>query len=88
MVEVPVKFESNGSWVTSQLEITDDHIVLKAPYDCDVPYHSITDVVQENQILTIVATLDALKESVFRIASGEKVIVVLEGRFCFLAIIF
>jgi helix-turn-helix protein len=81
MVEVHVKFESNGAWVASKLEITNDHITLKAPYNCDVPYRFITDVIQENQmnqILTIVATLESSKESLFRIRSVEKTITVLQ----------
>ena len=80
MTEVPIKFESDGSWVTSKLEITHDQITLKAPYNCDVPYRSIIDVIQEGQILTIVASLEKGKESVFRITSSEKIITVLRKK--------
>lgn len=77
MAEVPVKFESNGSWVTSKLEISNDRITLKAPYNIDVPYRSIIDLTQKGQIFTVIATLEKGNESTFRIASVEKILVVL-----------
>ncbi|MCL2460825.1 MAG: hypothetical protein FWF19_05700 [Euryarchaeota archaeon] len=80
MAEVPVKFESDGSWITSKLEITDAHIALKAPYNFDVPYRSIIDLTQKGQILTVVATLEKGEESVFRIASVEKILVPLRKK--------
>jgi len=80
MAEVPVKFENDGSWITSKLEITDAHITLKAPYNFDVSYRSIIDVTQKGQVLTVVATLEQGKESVFRIASVEKILVPLRKK--------
>ena len=80
MAEVPVKFESDGSWITSKLEITNTHITLKAPYDFDVPYRSIIDVTQKGQVLTIVATLEKGEESIFRIASVEKILIALRKK--------
>jgi len=79
MAEVPVKFEKDGSWITSKLEITNTHITLKDPYNYDVPYRSIIDVTQKGQILTIVAALEKGEES-FRIASVEKILIALRKK--------
>ncbi len=80
MTEVPVKIEKNGSWITSKIDVTQNGITLREPYNQDILYRSIIDLQQHKTVLIITASGEAKSENQYKIASVEKVLVVLKKR--------
>ncbi|MFH0966460.1 MAG: hypothetical protein V1862_02090 [Methanobacteriota archaeon] len=56
MAEVPVKLEKNGSWVTSKIEIAKESLILKDPYNVEIRYNDIIDLMQRGQLDSLVVT--------------------------------
>jgi len=80
MAEVPVKLEKNGSWVTSKIEIAKESLILKDPYNVEIRYKDIIDLMQRGQVDTLVVTGPDKKEKIYKIASVEKVLQVLNKK--------
>ncbi len=80
MAEVPVKLEKDGSWVTSKLDIGKDSISLKAPINETIPFRSIVDLQMRGQMITIVCTQPDKTEKLYKVASVEKVLQVINKK--------
>ncbi len=80
MTEVPVKIEKDGAWVTSKIDVTESGLSLREPYNKDIPYRSIVDLRQHKTVLLLTATGESKTENHYKIASVEKVLVVLKKR--------
>jgi helix-turn-helix protein len=76
MKSVPVKVEHEGKWVPTAMGIGEDRIRIGAPLDCEVLYKSVVDLEEKKNQVVIAAGANA--ESVYRIASVEKVLTVLK----------
>lgn len=77
MAEVPAKLEKGGSWVTSRIDIGNDGIVLKDPWNVTVSYRSIVDLQKRGQMITLLVTMPDKTERPYKIASVEKVLTIL-----------
>ena len=77
MAEVPAKLEKGGSWVTSRIDIGNDGIVLKDPWNTTVSYRSIIDLQKRGQMVNLVVTMPDKTERAYKIASVDKVLTIL-----------
>ncbi len=76
MKSVPVKVEHEGKWVPTTMGIAEDRFRIDAPLNQEIPYKSVVDLEEKkNQVLI---TVGAEGEAVYRIASVEKVLLVLK----------
>ena len=80
MAEVPVKLEKGGSWITSKIEIAKDSLILKDPYNVELPFKNIIDLQQRSQVDTLVVTAPDKSEKTYKIASVDKVLQVLNKK--------
>ena len=80
MTEVPAKLEKDGSWVTSKIDIGNEGITLKDPWNTTVSYRSIVDLQKRGLMVTVLVTTSNKKEQAYKIASIEKVINVLSRK--------
>ncbi|PWR75797.1 CheF family chemotaxis protein [Methanospirillum stamsii] len=77
MAEVPAKLEKGGSWVTSRIDIGNDGITLKDPWNTSVSYRSIVDYQKRGQMVTMIVTMPDKTERTYKIASVDKVLTIL-----------
>lgn len=80
MTEVPAKLEKDGSWVTSRIDIGNEGITLKDPWNTTVSYRSIVDLQKRGLMVTVQVSTSNKKEQAYKIASIEKVITVLSRK--------
>ncbi|MCM2466818.1 CheF family chemotaxis protein [Methanoculleus oceani] len=76
MKSVPVKVEHEGRWVPTTMGIGEDRFRIEAPLEREIVYKSVVDL--ERKKNQVVITAGAEGESVYRIASVEKVLTVLK----------
>jgi helix-turn-helix protein len=75
-MEVPVKIEHAGAWVTTKILLGEDRLVIQEPLNVEVPYKSIVDVQEKKNLLIL--SVKGSAESTYRIASVDKVLHVLK----------
>ncbi len=76
MKSVPVKIEHEGKWVPTTMGIAEDRFRIDVPLKHEVPYKSVIDLEEKKN--QVIITAGANGEAVYRIASVEKVLVVLK----------
>ncbi|MCX6693597.1 MAG: hypothetical protein NT074_03480 [Methanomicrobiales archaeon] len=76
MTEVPVKVEKDGAWVVAKVDIGKEGLAFGPPIDLEVKYKSIIDLDERKNVLFI--TVKGEREIVLRVASVEKVLLVLK----------
>jgi len=76
MKEVPLKIEHDGKWIVIKAGIGEDRISFPAPVDKEILFKSVFDLVEKKNILII--SVKGTPETVIRIASIEKVILILK----------
>lgn len=76
MKEVPVKVEHAGKWIVAKVGIGEDGITFPAPVEKKILFKSVFDLEEKKNILIVSARGDP--DTVLRIASVEKVLVVLK----------
>lgn len=76
MKEIPVKVEHDGKWVVVKAGLGEDRITLPAPVEKEVLFKSVFDLEDRKNILIV--TVKGTPDAVVRIASVEKVLVVLK----------
>jgi hypothetical protein len=76
MKEVPVKIEHNKEWLVVKAGIGDDRISFPAPVNQEILFKSVIDL--EERKNTLMITVKKETETVTKIASVEKVLVVLK----------
>lgn len=76
MKEVPVKIQHNTEWIVVRLRIGDDRIEIPDPVNTIILFKTIADISEKKNILIITVKTDT--ETVYRILSVEKVLLVLK----------
>ena len=76
MKEIPLKIEHAGKWSVIKAQVGEDRISFPAPVDKEILFKSIFDLEEKKNILII--TVKGNPDTVIRIASIEKVLVVLK----------
>ncbi|MDD4482986.1 MAG: CheF family chemotaxis protein [Methanoregula sp.] len=79
MKEVPVKIEHDGKWIVVKAAVGEDRITFPAPVNQEILFKSIFDLDERKSILIVSAKGNP--EIVARIASVEKVLVILKRLF-------
>lgn len=73
MKTIPVKFESEGKWISAKIGIDETTIHLPEPINSTILLKSIDDVQQRKNIITI-----SVAETNYRIATVPKALVILK----------
>ncbi|HVN74390.1 MAG TPA: CheF family chemotaxis protein [Methanoregula sp.] len=76
MKEVPAKVEHNGEWIVTKLGVSEDRIVIPAPVGKEILFKNVADLAEKKNVLIVTVKTDT--ETVFRILSVEKVLVILK----------
>jgi len=76
MKEVPLKVEHEGKWVVLQASVSEDRITLPAPVNKEVLFKSVFDLEEKKNVL--IATVKGAPDSILRLASVDKILVVLK----------
>ena len=76
MTEVPLKVEHDGKWVVVKAAVGEDRITFPAPLDKEILFKSIFDLEEKKSVLVL--TVKGNPDLIIRIASVEKVLVVLK----------
>jgi hypothetical protein len=76
MKEVPLKIEYNREWLVVKAGVGEDRITFPAPVNREVLFESIIDLEGQKNTLTLLVKGET--ESIVKIATVEKVIVVLK----------
>ncbi|MGA2162592.1 MAG: CheF family chemotaxis protein [Methanoregula sp.] len=76
MKEVPLKIEHAGKWIVIKAGVGEDRLSFPAPVEKEVLFKSIFDLEERKNILII--TSKGTPDTVIRIASVEKVLLVLK----------
>jgi len=76
MKEIPLKIEHAGKWSVIKAQVGEDRILFPAPVDKEILFKSIFDLEEKKNILII--TVKGNPDTVIRIASIEKVLLVLK----------
>jgi helix-turn-helix protein len=76
MKSVPVKVEHEGKWVPTTMGIGEDRFRIDTPLNREILYKSVVDLDEKKN--QVVVTAGANGESVYHIASVEKVLSVLK----------
>jgi hypothetical protein len=76
MKEVPLKIEHAGKWIVIKAGVGEDRLSFPAPVEKEVLFKSIFDLEEKKNILII--TSKGTPDTVIRIASVEKVLLILK----------
>ncbi|KLK87187.1 hypothetical protein SZ63_11310 [Methanoculleus sediminis] len=76
MKSVPIKVEHEGKWIPTTMGIAEDRFRIDAPLNQEIPYKSVVDLEEKKN--QVIITTGANGEGVYRIASVEKVLLVLK----------
>lgn len=76
MKEVPLKIEHNKEWLVVKAEVGDDRITFPAPVNQEVLFRSVIDLEERKNVLIL--TVKGETETIVKIASVEKVLVILK----------
>ncbi|MFA6363559.1 CheF family chemotaxis protein [Methanoregula sp.] len=76
MKEVPLKIEYDGKWVVIKAGVGEDRISFPAPVDTEVLFKSVFNLEEKKNVLVI--TVKGNPDTIIRIASIEKVLIILK----------
>jgi taxis protein CheF len=76
MPEIPVKVEYEGKWLVTKIDVSQDQMTIKEPFNATIQFKSILDLEEKKNILSI--TVKGNPEKIFRVATVPKAMQILK----------
>lgn len=76
MPEIPVKVEQDGKWLVTKIDVSQEQMTIKEPFNTTIVYKSILDLEEKKNILII--TVKGTPEKVYRVATVPKAMQILK----------
>ncbi|HVP93696.1 MAG TPA: CheF family chemotaxis protein [Methanoregulaceae archaeon] len=76
MPEIPVKVEKDGKWITTKIDVSQDQMVIKEPFNVTIAYKSILDLEEKKNILSI--DVKGNPETLYHVATVPKAMQILK----------
>src|SRR5271157_409046 len=76
MPEIPVKVEKGGKWLVTKIDVSQDQMVIKEPFNVTIIFKSILDLEEKKNILHV--TVKGNPEIIYHIATVPKAMQILK----------
>ncbi len=76
MPEIPVKVEHEGKWLVTKIDVSQDQMTIKEPFNATIQFKSILDLEEKKNILSI--TVKGNPEKIYRVATVPKAMQILK----------
>ncbi|HTY15331.1 MAG TPA: CheF family chemotaxis protein [Methanoregulaceae archaeon] len=76
MPEIPVKVEHEGKWLVTKIDVSQEQMTIKEPFNVTIQFKSILDLEEKKNILSI--TVKGNPEKIFRVATVPKAMQILK----------
>jgi helix-turn-helix protein len=76
MAEIPVKVEKDGKWSVTKIDVAQDQMTIKEPFNTTITFKSILDLEEKKNILLV--TAKGNPDTIYRIATVPKAMQILK----------
>ena len=76
MPEIPVKIEKDRKWVVTKIDVSQEQMTIREPFNVTIGYKSILDLEEKKNILSI--TVKGNPEIIYHVATVPKAMQILK----------